>query len=330
MKTYRVCIVGATGLVGRAIIEVLHDRNFPYEEIRCIASPSSAGRTLEARGKSFLLEAPSAGVFEECDIAFFAVREPISREWAPVAAKTCGIVIDNSSAFRMHPNVPLVVPEVNPLQIFGDSRIIANPNCSTIQLVVALKPLYDAYGIRRVVVSTYQSVSGAGQRGLRQLEMERRGEPGELPAFPHRVLNSPLPHIARFESDGYTREERKMVEETRKIMGDQSIQVAPTCVRVPVPNCHSESVNIEFDLPFDLAEARALLEAADGIVVQDNPEEAVYPLASQADGRDEVFVGRLRRDTTVPSGLMMWIVADNLRKGAATNAVQIAEVWASN
>ncbi len=329
MKERNIVVVGATGLVGRTILEVLKDRAFPVGSLRCVASPASAGGTLTVRGEEHRMEALSEEVFLGADVTFFAVREPISREWAPVAARH-SLVIDNSSAWRMHPEAPLVVPEVNGHMVFQTPRnIIANPNCSTIQMVVALKPLHDAWRVKRVVVSTYQAVSGAGQRGSRQLDMERRGEDGPLPAFPHPVLDNALPHIAGFEDDGYTREERKMILETRKIMGDDSILVAPTCVRIPVPNCHSEAVFVEFEQPSDPAEAARLLAAMPGVVVLDDPASNTYPLATTANGRDEVFVGRIRRDPTVPSGLVLWVVADNLRKGAAANAVQIAEVWAA-
>jgi aspartate-semialdehyde dehydrogenase len=313
------------------MLKVLYERAFPCSSVRCAAGPNSVGTKLEYGGGEVEVQALTPDFFDGADIALFAMKDALSLEWAPIAAKRCGVVIDNSGAFRLDPGVPLVVPEINANRIAeADRHIIANPNCSTIQMVVALKPLQDRYGIRRVVVSTYQSVSGAGYKGLRQLEMERAGIPEPYPAFPHPVLNSPLPHIARFEDDGYTREERKMIAETRKILEDAAIAVAPTCVRVPVPNCHSESVNVELLHPYELAEARSLIAAASGIVVIDDPAADRYPLAADAAGRDEVFVGRLRRDDTVPNGLAMWIVSDNLRKGAATNAVQIAELWIKN
>jgi len=265
--------------------------------------------------------------FSGVEIALFSAGAAVSKEYAPHAVKAGTLVIDNSSAFRMNPDVPLVVPEVNREMIFRHKGIIANPNCSTIQMVVALKPLHDRWKIKRVVVSTYQSVTGAGQRGLAQLEFEVAKRQTKEKKFPHQIAYNILPQVDVFFDDGYTREEYKMVDETKKIMGDDSIQVSPTCVRVPVYGGHSESVNVEFDRPFDLEEVREALRSAPGVILQDAPQRSEYPMPINAWDHDEVFVGRLRRDGTVRSGLNMWIVADNLRKGAATNAVQIAEEW---
>jgi aspartate-semialdehyde dehydrogenase len=251
----------------------------------------------------------------------------VSREFAPTAARNGILVIDNSSAFRMDPDTPLVVPEVNRSRIFQHKGIIANPNCSTIQMVVALKPLHDRYTIKRVVVSTYQSVTGAGKKGYDQLMRELNNEEVVTKKFAHQISFNCLPHIDEFLDDGYTREEIKMMEETQKIMGDESIKVTATCVRVPVVGGHSEAVNVEFEKPFDLVEVRELLRKSPGLVVQDDPQDKQYPMPIWAHEKDEVFVGRLRRDDTVKNGLNMWIVSDNLRKGAATNAVQIAEAW---
>jgi aspartate-semialdehyde dehydrogenase len=328
MKSYSICILGATGVVGRKVIQVLEERNFPVSTLRLAASPHSMGMTIPFRDREVAVEEASDSFFNGCDIAFFTVNNAVSRTWMPIAAAKSGCVIDNSSAFRLADDVPLVVPEVNPGDIFSyRTNIIANPNCSTIQLVVALKPLHDAYGIRRIIVSTYQAVSGAGSKGLLQLDAELAGKQSAAPAFPHPILNNVLPHIAAFEENGWTKEENKMMAETRKILHAPEIFVVPTCVRVPVMNCHSEAVSVEFERPYEMDAVRAILSAAPGIVMQDAPFDAVYPLARNADERDEVFVGRLRRDESVPNGLLLWVVADNLRKGAASNAVQIAETW---
>ncbi len=328
MKLYDIVVVGATGLVGRTILSVLEQRGFPADRIVAVASRKSVGMEILYKDQVLHVQETSEEAFRNAQIAFFAAGGMVSRHWAPIAAEHCSLVVDNSSEFRMQAEIPLVVPEVNPRAIFTSrSRIVANPNCSTIQLVVALKPLHDAWRIRRVVVATYQAVSGAGQRGVQQLVHERAGESVEHPVFPHPIHGNALPHIAQFYSDGLTREEYKMIDETRKILGDRTIRIAPTCVRVPVANCHSEAVTIEFERPFDVASARQVLEHAPGIVVLDDPGAFLYPIATNVSGRDEVFVGRIRRDESVSNGLALWIVADNLRKGAATNAVQIAEAW---
>ncbi|MBL0175676.1 MAG: aspartate-semialdehyde dehydrogenase [Ignavibacteria bacterium] len=328
MTLYDVAVVGATGLVGRKILQILEERNFPVDRVIPIASAKSLGTMIPFKEHQRAVVELNETAFVHAEIVFFAAGGEVSRKWAPIAARHCDIVIDNSSEFRMDPHVPLVVPEVNPRAIFTyKSKIVANPNCSTIQMVLPLKPLHDAYRIKRIVVSTYQAVSGAGQRGLTQLAHELARQPVDRPVFPHPIASNALPHIAVFYSDGYSKEEYKMIEETRKILGDPAMKIAPTCVRVPVANCHSESVNIEFEKPFDLRAARDLIAAAPGVALYDDPGNNVYPLATVVDGKDEVYVGRVRRDESVPNGLAMWIVADNLRKGAATNAVQIAEAW---
>ncbi|MCG8345246.1 MAG: aspartate-semialdehyde dehydrogenase [Chlorobiales bacterium] len=328
-KAYSVAILGATGLVGRTMLEVLDERDFPVHEIIPLASERSRGREIKFRGNTFLTEVPSSEVFSRADIALFSAGAGASRQWAPVAAEAGAIVIDNSSAFRMEPEVPLVVPEVNPDAIFGSDgrpgRIIANPNCSTIQMVVVLKPLHDRYHIRRVVVSTYQSVTGKGKAGRDALEDELTGRISESFVHVHQIAFNAIPHIDVFLENGYTKEEMKMVNETRKIMGEESLSISPTTVRIPVYGGHGEALNIEFDNDFDTEEVKELLAGASGISVEDNPSDNVYPMPLTSYEKDEVFVGRIRRDYWQPKTLNMWIVADNLRKGAATNAVQIAE-----
>ena len=327
MKTYSVAVVGATGLVGRTITRVLELRKFPVGSLRLLASQRSAGKKLTFGGCEHEVQALAADSFRGVEIALFSAGAAVSREFAPHAVRAGTVVIDNSSAFRMEPEVPLVVPEVNRAMIFRHKGIIANPNCSTIQMVVALKPLHDRWKITRVVVSTYQSVTGAGQRGLTQLEDEVARRQGGERKFPHRIAFNIVPQVDVFFEDGSTREEHKMVDETKKILGDPNVRVSATCVRVPVYGGHSESVNVEFEKPFDLNEVRDALRATPGIIVRDDPSSSSYPMPIDAWERDEVFLGRLRRDTSVPNGLNMWVVADNLRKGAATNAVQIAEEW---
>jgi len=331
---YRVAVLGATGLVGRTMIKVLEERNFPVSELVPLASPRSRGEVITFKGREFVTEVPSAEIFKGVDIALFSAGASASREWAPVAAEAGAIVIDNSSAYRMDENVPLVVPEVNPETIFGRdgkvAKIIANPNCSTIQMVVALKPLYDCYGIHRVVVSTYQSVTGKGKAGRDALESELAGNiPEEFTHF-HQIAFNAVPQIDAFTENGYTKEEMKMVNETKKIMGDEALQVSPTTVRIPVYGGHGESLNVELKSDFDIDQVRALLAGSPGIVMQDDPSARLYPMPMTSYERDEVFVGRLRPDYWHPRTLNLWIVADNLRKGAATNAVQIAELLAGN
>jgi len=322
-----VAVVGATGLVGRKMLQVLEERRFPVREIRLLASGRSAGRRLTFAGAAHTVMPLQADSFRGVDVALFSAGAEVSRQFAPAAASAGALVIDNSSAFRMDPSVPLVVPEVNRDALFAHRGIVANPNCSTIQMVVALKPLHDRWRVRRIVVSTYQSVTGAGKKGMTQLAEEVARQPVAEMKFPHPIAYNILPQVDVFLEDGYTREEHKMVDETKKIMGDASISITATCVRVPVYGGHSESINLECEKPFDLQDVRAALHAAPGIVVVDDPSAGAYPMPVNAWERDEVFVGRLRRDPTVPNGLNLWVVADNLRKGAATNAVQIAEEW---
>ncbi len=327
MKSYTVAVAGATGLVGRKMIQVLEERNFPVGKLRLLASRRSAGTELQFDGRPHRVEELTPSSFAGVEIALFSAGAAVSKEFAPHAVKAGTLMIDNSSAFRMDPAVPLVVPEVNRAKIFEHHGIIANPNCSTIQMVVALKPLHDRWKVRRVVVATYQSVTGAGKKGLTQLEKEIAGCTPEERKFPHPIAFNILPQVDVFHDDGYTKEEYKMVNETKKIMGDDSILVNATCVRVPVWGGHSESVNVEFERPCSLQEAREALRQAPGVILQDDPGQSVYPMPIHAWEKDPVFVGRLRLDTTVPSGMTLWVVADNLRKGAATNAVQIAEEW---
>jgi aspartate-semialdehyde dehydrogenase len=329
MKKVKLAVVGATGMVGRTFLKVLTERNLPIEEIFFFSSSRSAGKKIEFMGKEYTVEELTENSFDRgIDIALFSAGGGTSLKFAPIAAEKGCVVIDNSSAWRMDPKIPLVVPEVNPQDIGKHSGIIANPNCSTIQAVVALKPLHDRYGIKRVVYSTYQAVSGAGLAGWKDLE---NGIKGEAPTkFPHPIYDNCLPHIDVFLPNGYTKEEMKMVNETRKIMGVPDMKITATTVRVPVFNSHSESINIEFEKQFELSELREALENAPGIIVQDDPENNVYPLAADASDKDETFVGRIRRDESVESGVNLWVVADNIRKGAATNTVQIAEELIKN
>ena len=329
----RVAVLGATGLVGRTMIKVLEERKFPVTDFVPLASARSAGQSVAFNGKEYIIREPSAEAFRGVDIALFSAGATASKEWARVAAAEGAIVIDNSSAFRMDTDVPLVVPEVNPGDIFkGDGTpepIIANPNCSTIQMVVVLKPLYDHFGIKRVVVSTYQSVTGKGKAGRDALESELAGDEQEQFTHFHQIAFNAVPQIDAFTENGYTKEEMKMVNETRKIMGDEALSVSPTTVRIPVYGGHGESLNIELARDFDIDEVRELLRTSPGIILQDDPSARLYPMPLTSYERDEVFVGRIRRDYWHPQTLNMWIVADNLRKGAATNAVQIAEVIAA-
>lgn len=324
MKKYNIAVVGATGMVGRTFLKVLEELKLPVENYYLMASKRSAGKTVNFMGKDYVVEELNEHSFDkDIDIALFSAGGSTSEKFAPIAAEHGVVVIDNSSAWRMDPKVPLVVPEVNPDDIKWNNGIIANPNCSTIQAMVALKPLHDKYKIKRVVYSTYQAVSGAGLAGWQDLE---NGLKGEAPKkFPHQIAGNCLPHIDVFLPNGYTKEEMKMVNETRKILGDDSIRITATTVRVPVFSSHSESINVEFYNQFDLDELRSVLENAPGVIVQDDVEHDVYPLALDAAGKNETFVGRIRRDESVESGVNLWVVADNIRKGAATNAVQIAQ-----
>ncbi len=325
MKSYNVAVVGATGLVGRKMTQVLEEHKFPVKILTPLASKRSVGKEIVFRGEKIKVKELTPDGFEGIEIALFSAGATVSKEFAPIAAKSGTVVIDNSSAWRMDPEVPLVVPEVNRDDIFKHHGIIANPNCSTIQMVVPLKPLHDKYRIKRVVVSTYQSVTGAGQKGVDQLDEELGKKQGDTHKFPHKIAFNCLPHIDVFREDGYTKEEFKMIFETTKIMGDKSIKVSPTCVRVPVFGGHSESVNLEFEKPYEIEDVIELLRSFPGVIVEDDPSNNVYPMPINAYEKDEVFVGRIRRDETAPNALNMWIVSDNIRKGAATNAVQIAE-----
>jgi aspartate-semialdehyde dehydrogenase len=325
-----VAVVGASGAVGDVMIRLLEERNFPAGPIKFLASERSAGKSILFKGESFPIQPLTPDSFRGVDIVLSSTPASISREYSPIAARAGAVVVDNSSAWRMDPEVPLVVPEVNPGDIARHRGIIANPNCSTIQMVVALKPLHDVFRIRRVIVSTYQSVSGAGQTGLGELwsqtEAAVNRQVAPAPAkFAHPIAFNCVPQIDDFLPSGYTKEEMKMVHETRKIMGDDSIDVCPTCVRVPVLYSHSESILVETEAPITADAARAVWSVAPGLTVLDDPSFKRYPLPASAQGRDDVFVGRIRQDLARPNALLFWCVSDNLRKGAALNAVQIAE-----
>ena len=324
MKKYNVAVVGATGMVGRTFLKVLEEKNLPVENYYLFSSARSAGSKIKFMGKEYVVEELTENSFDRgIDIALFSAGGSTSEKFAPIAASKGCIVIDNSSAWRMDPKVPLVVPEVNPQDIEWNNGIIANPNCSTIQAMVALAPLHRKYGIKRIVYSTYQAVSGAGLAGYQDLE---NGLKGEAPKkFPYPIAGNCLPHIDVFCDNGYTKEEMKMVNETRKILGDDEIRITATTVRVPVFNGHSESINVELKKPFELDEVFELLRNSEGIVVQDDVKNNIYPMAITATGTDDTYVGRIRRDESVDNGLNLWVVADNIRKGAASNAVQIAE-----
>ena len=325
MKKYNVAIVGATGLVGSTFLQVLKDRDFPIENLYLMASAKSAGKIVEYDGKKIVVEELTETSFDKpIDFALFSAGGGTSLKFAPIAASKGVVVIDNSSAWRMDPNVPLVVPEVNPDAAFKHKGIIANPNCSTIQSVVPLKVLDELYGIERVVYSTYQAVSGSGIKGIEDLE---KGLEGKEPTnYPHQIAFNCLPHIDVFLEDGYTKEEEKMIKETRKILERPELRVTATCVRVPVKHGHSVSCNIEFAKPIDLDKIREVYRNTKGIILTDDVANNVYPMPINAAGHDEVYVGRLRKDPSIENGLNLWIVADNIRKGAATNAVQIAEL----
>ena len=320
----KVAVVGATGLVGGVMLKVLEERRFPCDELLPVATEKSVGSTVRFRGRDIPVVGMAAAIAARPDIALFSAGGNTSLEWAPRFAEVGCTVIDNSSAWRMQPDKKLVVPEVNGHVLIAEDRIIANPNCSTIQMVMALAPLHKAYGVQRVIVSTYQAVTGTGMKAVQQLENERKGINGDM-AYPFTIDRNVIPRCDVFTDNGYTKEEMKLVLETKKIL-DPAIRVTATAVRVPVTGGHSESVNVEFSKEFDLDEVRRLLREAPGIALLDEPTKDEYPMPLIANGRDEVFVGRLRRDGTQPRTLNMWIVADNLRKGAATNAVQIAEL----
>ena len=324
MKEYKLAVVGATGLVGRTAIKVLEEKKLPISEYAFFASEKSEGTIIKLLGKEYKVRKLTENSFDEgFDFTIFSAGGDVSRKFAPIAASKGCIVIDNSSAFRMEKEVPLVVPEVNPEDIKWNKGIIANPNCSTIQAVVALKPLDEKYEIKRIVYSTYQAVSGAGKKGVEDLENTGKGLSPKK--FPYAISNNCLPHIDVFAENGYTKEEIKMINETRKILHRDDLRITATTVRVPVMNSHSESINIEFENEFDLQEVKDLLKHSKGIIVEDDPANNVYPLATHATGHDEVFVGRIRRDESVEHGINIWVVADNIRKGAASNAIQIIE-----
>lgn len=325
----KVAVVGATGLVGSMMLKVLEERNFPVVELLPVASDRSVGKVVSFRNSTYAVIGLEEAVKCEPDLAIFSAGATVSREWAPKFAAVGATVIDNSSCWRMDPAVPLIVPEINGDVLTSGNRIIANPNCSTIQMVMVLQPLHLKYQIKRIVVSTYQSVSGTGAKAVEQLMNERMGEKTRM-VYPHPIDLNCIPHIDAFLENGYTKEEMKMVNETRKIMRSPNIQVSPTTVRVPVRGGHSESVNVEFESDFVLDDIYELLHATSGVVVQDDPAKNVYPMPLYAEGKDEVFVGRIRRDESQPNTLNCWIVSDNLRKGAATNAVQIAEYLVAN
>jgi aspartate-semialdehyde dehydrogenase len=328
---YKVGVLGATGLVGSTILELLEQRDFPVAELVPFASERSAGKQIEWRGEALTVQALDEAAFDGLDIVLSSAGGSVSAEWTPKLVEAGAVVVDNTSYWRMHDDVPLVVSEVNPEALEGHRGIIANPNCSTMQMVVALKPLYDAAGIERLVISTYQAVSGTGKAAIDELRDEAHallhGQPAEPRIYPHQIAFNVLAHAGTFAAgDDHTDEERKLINETRKILGDPAIKISATCVRVPVVTGHSEAVNVETREPLDPERARELLAAAPGVTVLDDPEAARYPMAIDAAGRDDVFVGRIRRDAGNERALDLWVVADNLRKGAATNAVQVAEL----
>lgn len=320
----KIAVVGATGLVGGEILEVLEERNVPFDDLLLVASARSAGKVMQFKGKNYTVITLAEAVNQVPDFAIFSAGGSTSLEWAPRFAEVGTTVVDNSSAWRMSADHKLIVPEINAAELTSADKIIANPNCSTIQMVVALKPLRDKYGIKRIVVSTYQSVTGSGKGAVDQMMNERSSTPGEM-VYPHKIDMNVLPHIDVFQENGYTKEEMKMINETKKIFNDQDIAITATTVRIPTIGGHSEALNVELENDFTLDEVKALLEAEEGIILQDDPANNLYPMPLTAHKKDEVFVGRLRRDESQPNTLNMWVVADNLRKGAATNAVQIVE-----
>lgn len=331
-EKYNVAVVGATGAVGEEMRKVLAERLFPVDRLRLLASERSAGQRLEFCGRQVRVETLDEDSFDDVDIALFSAGSSVSDRYAPAAVDAGAVVIDNTSRFRMDDDVPLVVPEVNAREIAGHVRrgIIANPNCSTIQMVVALKPLYDAAGITRIVVSTYQSVSGAGRQAMEELGSQTaalfNGQEVECERFPHQIAFNCIPHIDSFLPNGYTGEEMKMIRETRKILGDPDIRITATAVRVPVFCSHSESINVETRTKLSAGDVRAILREAPGVLLRDDPQDNGYPLATEVTGKDATFVGRIREDDSVDNGINLWVVGDNLRKGAALNAVQVAEI----
>lgn len=324
-NNFKLAIVGATGLVGQTVLKVLEERKLPISEYVLFASEKSADKNITFMNKTYTIRKLTESSFDEgFDFAIFVAGGEVSTKFAPIAVNKGCIVIDNSSAFRMDKNVPLVVPEINPEDIEWNQGIIANPNCSTIQAVVPLNVLDKKYKIKRIIYSTYQAVSGAGQNGIEDLKNGINGTP-TTKKFPHPIFNNCLPHIDVFLENGYSKEEMKMINETRKILHNDNLLITATTVRVPVMNCHSESINIEFENDFDINELKQTLADSNGIILQDDPTNNIYPLATSANGHDEIFVGRIRRDYSVKNGINMWVVADNVRKGAATNAIQILE-----
>jgi aspartate-semialdehyde dehydrogenase len=328
-KYMKVAVVGATGMVGEVMLQVLAERNFPVTELIPVASEKSVGKEIEYKGKTYKVVGLETAVSMKPDIALFSAGGQTSLDWAPKFAAAGTTVIDNSSAWRMDPTKKLIVPEINANELTKNDKIIANPNCSTIQMVLVLAPLHHKYGIKRVIVSTYQSITGTGVKAVQQLENEYKGLQGEM-AYKYPIHRNAIPQCDVFEANGYTKEEMKLVRETQKIIGDSSIAVTATAIRIPVVGGHSEAVNVEFSTDYNLNELRALLAETPGVIVQDDTENYVYPMPLFAQGKDEVFVGRLRRDESRANALNMWIVADNLRKGAATNTIQIAEYLVKN
>ena len=325
----RVAVVGVTGMVGNVMLEVLAEHNFPVTELIPVASEKSVGKKIVFKGTEYTVIGLQQAVSLKPDVALFSAGASVSKEWAPKFAQVGTTVVDNSSAWRMDPTKKLVIPEINADVLTKDDKIIANPNCSTIQMLIALAPLQRKYGIKRVVVSTYQSITGTGVKAVRQLENEYKGEKGEM-AYHYQIHRNAIPHCDVFEKNGYTKEEMKLVRETKKILRDDSIAVTATAVRIPVVGGHSEAVNVELKTDFDINEVRTLLAQSAGIKVQDNTETNTYPMPLYAHGKDDVFVGRIRRDESQPNTLNLWVVADNLRKGAATNTIQIAEYLIKN
>ncbi len=320
----KVAVVGATGMVGQVMLDVLSERNFKIDELILVASERSVGKQIKLQDKTHTIKSLAEAVEAKPDIALFSAGGNTSLEWAPKFAAVGTKVIDNSSAWRMHKDYKLIIPEINAGELTSKDFIIANPNCSTIQLLMVLKPLHDKFNIKRVVVSTYQSITGTGLKAVKQLEAEAKNQSVEM-TYPYQIHKNALPHCDAFLENDYTKEEMKLTNETKKILGDQNVNLVATAVRIPVVGGHSESVNIEFEDAFDIATVKQILNQMPGVTLQDNPDVNTYPMPIYAEGKDDVFVGRIRRDFTLENGLNLWVVADNLRKGAATNAVQIAE-----
>ena len=325
----KLAVVGATGMVGNVMLQVLEERNFPFDELLLVASERSVGKKISFKGKDYTVIGLQEAVEQKPDIAVFSAGGGTSLEWAPKFAEAGTTVVDNSSAWRMDPTKKLVVPEINANVLTKEDKIIANPNCSTIQMVVALAPLHKKYGIKRLVISTYQSITGTGVKAVKQLENEFKGEQGEM-AYAYQIHKNAIPQCDVFEENGYTKEEMKLVRETKKILNDNAIAVTATAVRIPVVGGHSESINIEFNTEVNVADIKKLLSESRGVVLQDNPANAEYPMPLYAHGKDDVFVGRIRLDESQPNTINMWVVSDNLRKGAATNTIQIAEYLLKN